>query len=539
MIQNPRILFASGLVVAAGLLSSSCSTTQGQALKASFLPPAPKKASFLEASIEPPRVESNPFLKDAPTWHAQGAALPKPTEVDFRLKAAEDRFALGKRAYQEGRFEDARKDFNRAIDILLATPANAPDRIRVEARLQKLVDAVYRYDVGGLGAGESEDQVAYDKSPLGGLLEMTFPVDRGLKSKVLAEIAATCSQLPLQVTDPVLAYINFFSSEKGRRVVQAGLKRAGRYRPMIERILAEEGVPLELIHLAQAESGFLPRAVSWAAAVGMWQFVQFRGREYGLMQSAFHDDRLDPEKATRAAARHLKDLYTQFGDWYLAMAAYNCGPGCVDRAVQRSGYADFWKLRSMNLLPRETSNYVPLIVAMTIVSKNLKDYGIEEVTPDAALEYESYRLTASTSLALLADAADRTIPELRELNPSLLKNVAPAGFDVRLPKGSLDSVAALLESVPAAQRASARLHRVERGETLATIASRYRMPPQHLSSSNDGGALTPGDVIVVPAYYQPAPKTKLRNAAASKRAPARPTVVRKTPSRVASAGAGK
>src|SRR5437764_9724710 len=132
---------------------------------------------------------------------------------------------------------------------------------------------------------------------------------------------------------------------------------------MIRRIFDQEGVPQELIHLAQAESGFLARAKSRKAAVGMWQFLAWRGREYGLDQTAYSDDRLDPEKATQAAARHLHDLYNEFGDWYLAMAAYNCGPGCVERAVQRTGYADFWELRAHNALPRETQNYVPLILA--------------------------------------------------------------------------------------------------------------------------------------------------------------------------------
>ena len=187
------------------------------------------------------------------------------------------------------------------------------------------------------------------------------------------------SQLPLQMTDAVLSYINYFNSDRGRKTLLFGLKRAGRYKPMIQRILAEEGVPQELIYLAQAESGFLPRAVSNKAAVGMWQFIQWRGRQYGLNQTAYTDDRLDPEKATRSAARHLRDLYEKFGDWYLAIAGYNCGDGCVEKAVQRTGYADFWELRARNAIPKETTNYVPIIVAMTIMHKNAKDYDLEDI----------------------------------------------------------------------------------------------------------------------------------------------------------------
>ena len=158
---------------------------------------------------------------------------------------------------------------------------------------------------------------------------------------------------------------------------------------MIQRILDEEGVPQELIHLAQAESGFIPRAMSSKAAGGMWQFVKFRGQEYGLTQTKYTDERMDPEKATRAAARHLHDLYNQFGDWYLAIAAYNCGPGAVQRAVERTGYADFWELRRRAVLPAETTNYVPIILAMTIMEKNAAEYGLTGIQFDPPIEYDT------------------------------------------------------------------------------------------------------------------------------------------------------
>src|SRR6266700_1112211 len=259
-------------------------------------------------------------------------------------------------------------------------------------------------------------------------MEMTFPVDPKLKTKVREELQATVSQLPLSVNDSVLGFIHFFSG-RGKKTMIAGMQRAGRYRPLIQRILDEEGVPQELIYLAQAESGFLPRAVSNKKATGMWQFVQFRGREYGLMQTPYSDDRLDPEKATRSAARHLRDLFEKFGDWYLAIAAYNCGPGCVEKAVEHTGYADYWELRARHAIPAETTNYVPIILALTIMSKNAAEYGLDQIARDQPLEYDTVQVTAPTNLALVGDLTDTPTAELREYNPALLRGVAPGGFD--------------------------------------------------------------------------------------------------------------
>ena len=288
----------------------------------------------------------------------------------------------------------------------------------------------------------------------------------------------------------------------------SGLRRAGRYRPLIQRILDEEGVPQELIFLAQAESGFLPRAKSNKAAVGMWQFVKFRGQQYGLFQEASTDDRMDPEKATRAAARHLHDLYTEFGDWYLAMAAYNCGPGCVEHAVARTGYADFWELTRLNVLPKQTENYVPLILAMTIMAKNPKDYDLENLDAEQPVEYETVAMEAPTSLSLVADATDRPVSEIQDLNPALMKPLAPGGYQLRVPKGSAAVVRTTIAAVPAAKRSCWRIHRVATGETMVEIAKRYSTSAMSISAANNKltGAPEAGDLLVIPAGY-PAVRT--------------------------------
>ena len=186
------------------------------------------------------------------------------------------------------------------------------------------------------------------------------------------------------MNDQVAMFINYFSSPRGKATLEHAWARAGRYHEMISRVLKEEGVPQDLIYLAQAESGFQPLALSRAGARGMWQFMAQTGELNGLARTWWVDDRQDPEKATRAAARHLHDLYNQFGDWYLAMAAYNSGRGTVQHAVERTGYADFWELYRRGVLPQETQNYVPIIIAETIMAKNPEQYGLQSRCARAA-----------------------------------------------------------------------------------------------------------------------------------------------------------
>ncbi len=554
MILKQRV--SAALICCAAMVSTDgCGPVKVQQFKTTFLPPAPKAPEPPEAEIlvpDPPPV-SKEFIKELPNSLKSELALARGSAIDNRLRRAEEKFEAGKHAYQEGKPDEARRCFDQAIDLLLAAPENAPDRAKLERRLDQMVDVIYRYDVNGMGAAEDASKVVYDKAPLDGLLDKTFPIDPRLKPQVNDELLATTSQLPLDESDAVLGYIHFFSSERGKRILTSGLRRAGRYRPLIERVLEEESVPLELIYLAQAESGFLPRAISNKQAVGMWQFLAWRGRQYGLEKTKMTDDRLDPEKATRAAARHLRDLYAQFGDWYLAMAAYNCGPGCVSRAVVRTGYADFWALSRLKVLPMQTQNYVPAILAITIMAKNPKDYGLEGIEVDQPIAYDSVKLNAATNVDLVADAVARPVSELRELNPALLKGVAPEGYELRIPKGSEQTLTAALESVPAAKRASWRIHHVEPGETLAAIARRYSTAPSAIASVNNSIVSVPeaGDVLLIPAaYHEPAPplrrnvksgpntsrmassrhKTAARNTVATQRVPAK-VLNRRAPAR--------
>jgi membrane-bound lytic murein transglycosylase D len=255
---------------------------------------------------------------------------------------------------------------------------------------------------------------------------------------------------------------------------------------MIRRILKEEGVPQDLIYLAQAESGFHPLAVSRAGARGMWQFMASRARGYGLERDWWVDERQDPEKATRAAARHLRDLYKEFGDWYLAMAAYNSGPGTVQNAVKRTGYADYWELYKRNVLPKETRNYVPIILAVTIMAKNPLQYGLEDVTPERAMPYDTVKIDYPVDLRLAAECVDVSVSTLQDLNPSLLRWTTPKnkGFELHIPAGTKDRYISEISAVPPDMRVWWRYHSVAPGDTLASVARVYRTSTRAIAQAN-------------------------------------------------------
>jgi membrane-bound lytic murein transglycosylase D len=516
---NQSAILRAASVAGMVLLAGCAATAPSQRFRSFFLPPSPPVPPEAEAIPEPPPLLLDFYASEAPSIGSTLPSIPRPSDADFVIKRAEDRYASGKRAVQEGRLEEARRQFNRAIEILMAAPEDMADRTRIERRLEEMVESIYQYDTEDLGAGSSpEDNAAppqYDKRPIDEILEMTFPVDPTLRNKVREQVQATRSQLPLEESDAVVSFINFFSSPRGKKILAAGLKRSGRYKPMIEKALAEEGLPQELIFLAQAESGFQPIAISNKLCVGLWQFAKFRGEEYGLEVNSMVDMRRDPEMATRAAARHLHDLYTHLGDWYLAMAAYDCGPLCIDRAVERTGYADFWALRRAGVLPaKETENYVPAILAMIIVAKNAADYGLEEVTPDPPMEFDSVELEAPTGLALAAAAVDAPLSALKDLNPAVLKTVAPAGYRMHIPKGTASRLEEAFAIIPANRRDSWRVARVDAGDTFATLARRYGTSADALAAANRDGLPEAGQLVAIPTAIPVVAQKKTRAVAA-------------------------
>ena len=429
------------------------------------------------------------------------------------IRRVEEKFASGEQNYKAGHLEAARKDFDDAVDWMLQSGYDPNSDPQLSELFHRVVDTVYTYELQAFRAGDGFNEAPAVPAPIDEVAEMTFPVDPRLKARAEEAAKNISHDLPLTVNDEVLSFLNFFQTPRGRAIVETGLSRAGRYRGMIARVLSEEGVPQDLIYLAQAESAFQPTALSRAGARGMWQFVAYRGQEYGLRHTWWLDERQDPEKATHAAAQHLRDLYKMFGDWYLAMAAYNCGPGNVQKAIERTGYADFWELYRRNVLPRETKNYVPIILALTLIAKDAPHYGIQ-AEPESPVATDMVKPGRAIDLRLVAETIDVDVETLRTLNPSLLRLATPddPAFELRLPLGSAPRFSAEIADIPPDKWVSWRRHRVAAGETLTAIAKKYRVTPKAIADANNlesTTALNTGEKLIIPAI-QPAAENKRR-----------------------------
>ena len=322
-------------------------------------------------------------------------------------------------------------------------------------------------------------------------------------AKVTAELKTTQSDFPLVVNDYVAGFISYFSnSPAGHAHLLRSLERAGKYKEMISKNLRDQGVPQDLIYLAVAESGFQPQALNArSGAGGMWQFMPTGA--YGLARNGWFDERFDPQKSSVAYAKYMKTLYNQFGDWYLAMAAYDWGPGNVQRAVMRTGYADFWELYRRNVLPGETKNYVPGIIAAIIMAKNPAQYGLDKIEPEPPVVSDTVTVDYAIDLRLVADVTNSSLLEIVALNPSLLRMTTPRdmSFDLHIPVGMNDVFATRIKNIPEDKRASWRFHVVRSGETLDGIAAALHAHANDIARANgltaDGGVDT-GDELVIP-----------------------------------------
>src|SRR5580698_1958305 len=457
--QFANLYVRAAVLVSVAFAGCACQTAQKPV---SLLPPT--SAPALKPAL-PPAASPVPLSKPvaaqsqaapaqkpapaAPADHSSAGQASAPTSdpVGDLVALAEKEYQAGLANYHAGKSEDAKQNFDNALNALLSSSLDVRSDDRLQQEFDHIVAGVNQLYPGGPNA-DSESQEAQqgaqqksEPAPIDITNDATNGItpaaDAGVKAKAQAEIKHTRSDLPLMMTDQVAGYITYFSG-RGRGTFERAFARSGRYHDMIVSTLKEEGVPQDLIYLAQAESGFHPLAVSRVGARGIWQFMASRARGYGLNHSMWVDDRQDPEKSTRAAARHLKDLYNQFGDWYLAMAAYNSGPGTVQAAVKRTGYADFWELYRRDVLPKETRNYVPIIMAMTIMTKNPSQYGLTNVEMERPAKYDTVTINYPVDLRLVAQCIGSTQDQLQDLNPSLLRVTTPreGKFDLHLPAGT-------------------------------------------------------------------------------------------------------
>ena len=475
-IQKLYFLIAAVAVLASG---NACQTAQRPA---ALVPSVKSSAPPLNANST--TAQSNAQAKAAPAPQTQSEAKPDP--VAELIAQVEKEYKLGEENYKAGHLEAAKENFDRGFNLLLSSSLDVRTDERLQQEFDRVLDGVNGLEVQALQEGDGFAQQKSEPAPIDEANEVTYPVDPNLKAKAEAEVAATHSDLPLMMTDPVAGYISYFSS-RGRPTLEHALARSGRYQEMIQRVLKEEGVPQDLIYLAQAESGFHPLALSRAGARGMWQFMASRAKGYGLERDWWVDERQDPEKSTRAAAHHLKDLYNEFGDWYLAMAAYNSGPGTVQNAVKRTGYADYWELYKRNVLPKETRNYVPIILAVTIMAKNPQQYGLDTVVTDKPVPYDAVKIDYPVDLRLVAECVDASASDLQDLNPSLLRLTTPKDreFELHLPAGTKDRYLTAITAIPPDMRVWWRYHKVAPGDTLASVASAFHTSRQAIVQANN------------------------------------------------------
>jgi membrane-bound lytic murein transglycosylase D len=441
------------------------------------------------------------------------------------MRQANEEFAAGREAALSGDFDCAHERFARTVDTLAPEGSAAAPSAQMLAFSLEIYEGILRYEALATPPEEivsGEETIAPELRPIEAPAASAEAISTA-RDAVASDASGLTYDIPIVVNDGVLKVLATFQGQL-HDVIARGLARSGRYVPMIHRIFREQGIPTDLAQVALIESSFLPRARSPKAAHGIWQFMPRTGRQYGLTANAIVDERSDPEKATRAAARHLAYLYELFHDWHLALAAYNAGEGKVLRAQERTGLNDFWQLAASGTLRSQTQNYVPAVIAATLIAKNPTHYGFE-IEYESPLEYETITLNRPVHLKDLAEAEALVLEELEGLNPELKTGVTPRqpeGYELKVPVGTSEAALLAFAAAPTARLPGPRRHVVRRGETLASVARRYKVPVARLASANALSAkakITRGEVLVIPgrqavkvASKGPKPKTAAKDA---------------------------
>ena len=450
--------------------------------------------------------------------------------VDQIIERANDHFRRGKLNLEDNKREQARDEFDKAVDSILMSGMDVRSSQRLQTFYLELVERIYREEVpltqvapqqnsqpvvAQAPANAKVEQIAqakpqqigfvqqgFEPSPLDPLSKLVLTEDeKNVTSEQLDTLEQVKNQLNFKFTSNPLVqqYINYYQGPRGRATMESGLRKSGRYLKIAREAFRKAGVPEDIVWLGQVESAWQPRARSWAAASGLWQFISSTGSMYGLRQTAYVDERNGIEKPTFASARHLKDLANRYnGDWLLAMAAYNTGAGNIDRAISRAGEANYWKIYPY--IAQETRNYVPNILAVILIAKNPEKYGFPGIKPDAPLSFDPVPVPSATSLRLIADATDTSLDHIQILNPELKRETTPRGemFTVRVPAGRGKQLASLLKRAPGDRRETARVISIAPGEEWQAIANRTGVSVATLQSMNSGVDLNSTNKLFVP-----------------------------------------
>jgi membrane-bound lytic murein transglycosylase D len=437
---------------------------------------------------------------------ATTATQPQSPSPDERaIQQATSDFAIGREAALAGDFACARYQFGLAIDAVRPQRGPAPSP-SVASFSVGLYEDIQRYEAlagateeAGTSHGEVTPELAAD-------IEAPAPSPEAIaeaREAVASDRQAARPDVPIAVNDNVLRVVAAFQSDALRGKIAAGLSRSGRYVPMIHAIFAEEGLPQDLAMIAFIESSFLPHARSPKSAHGIWQFMPRTGRQYGLKSNGVVDERSDPEKATRAAAKYLAYLHELFDDWYLAMAAYNAGEGKIMRAMNRTGARDFWQLARTGAIRKQTQNYVPAFLAAVLISKNPTHYGFDVIL-EPPLEFDTVTLDRPVSIEDLARASNLPASDFEMLNPELRSAITPhqpEGYDLKVPEGTRETILVALVEVPTTRPPAFKTHVAKKGDTLKKIARKYGVTVTSLASANSlttRSRVARGQEIVVP-----------------------------------------
>ena len=473
-------LAAAGMFVAASVASGCGSKVKPQA-------PAPAPPPAQTASAAQPAAPVDPITR--------------------LIETSQQHFQDGERELRMGHLEQARVLFDRAIEVLLESPYGARTEPRLREHFDRLVDRINAHEVMALAQGDGFVEKKYEPASIDELLTIaTFPkpaADAATEKAVKDDLAATEHDIPIPQNDRVLAYVELFQGRL-RDYIHESLTRGTRYLPMIQSVFKEAGLPLDLAYIPVIESGFKTNALSKASAKGPWQFMRATASEQGLRTDWYVDERSDPEKATVAAAKYLKTLHDMFdGDWHLVLAAYNGGLGRVQRAMKRSGQEDFWSLSaSTRYLPRETREYVPLILAAIIVAKNPAQYGFD-ITAEDPIDYDTVTVPKAVDLRRVAEWTGRSIDEIQALNPELRRWTTPlkTEYELKVPKGTADDFSRRLASASPGELSALTYYTVKRGDSLATIARKLKVSRVDLAEANHlstKSRVATGQALVVP-----------------------------------------